>query len=100
MNQGVHPILATLGMMTLVSGISIYLTRGRTLSGLAGSLTRVSNQTVLGVPISFVLFLLVALGVHWLLTRSPLGIRIHMVGSNAEATRYSGVNTRRVLVWV
>ena len=38
--------------------------------------------------------------VHVLLTRTPLGIRIYMIGSNLEATRFSGVDTRRVLVWV
>jgi len=98
--HGVHPILVTLGTMTLVGGVSIYLTRGRTLSGLPASLVRVSNTTALGVPISFLLFLVVAVGVHLLLTRAPLGIRIHLVGSNAESTRYSGVDTRRVLLWV
>src|SRR5262249_51223733 len=29
-----------------------------------------------------------------------LGIRIHMIGSNLEATRFSGVDTRHVQVWV
>ena len=37
---------------------------------------------------------------HVLLTRTPLGIRIHMIGSNLEATRFSGVDTRRVQIWV
>jgi simple sugar transport system permease protein len=35
-----------------------------------------------------------------LLTRTALGVRIHMIGSNLEATRFSGVDTRRVLVSV
>ncbi len=34
---------------------------------------------------------------HVLLTRTPLGVRIRMTGSNAEATRFSGVDTRRVI---
>ena len=40
------------------------------------------------MPISFILFVIVAIAVHVLLTRTPLGIRIHMIGSNLEATRY------------
>jgi simple sugar transport system permease protein len=55
---------------------------------------------VWGVPISFVLFAIVTLGVHALLTRTVLGVRIHMIGSNLESTRYSGVDTRRVQIWV
>jgi simple sugar transport system permease protein len=95
---GVHPILVTLGTMTLVQGMSIFLTRGRTISGLPEPLLVVSNGTLCGVPISFVLFLALVGAVHVFLTRSPLGIRIHLVGSNAEATRFSGVDTRRVLI--
>jgi simple sugar transport system permease protein len=97
---GVHPILVTLGTQTLIAGISIWLTRGRTLSGFPDLLIRVSNETVAGIPISFGVFAVVALAVHILLTRSALGIRIHMIGSNLESTRFSGVDTRRIQIWV
>ena len=97
---GVHPILVTLGTMTLLHGISIYFTRGRTLSGFPEPLIVVANETIFGIPISFVLFTVVAIAVHVFLTRTALGIRIHMIGSNPEATRFSGVDTARVLVSV
>lgn len=97
---GVHPILVTLGTMTLLHGGSIFFTRGRTLSGFPDALTAISNRTVWGVPISFVLFAIVALAAHVLLTRTKLGVRIHMIGSNLESTRFSGVDTRRVQVRV
>lgn len=97
---GVHPILVTLGTMTLLHGVGIYFTRGRTLSGFPEPLIVVANETLLGVPISFMLFTLVAVAVHVFLTRTALGIRIHMIGSNPEATRFSGVDIRRVLVSV
>ena len=97
---GVHPILVTLGTQTLIAGVSIWLTRGRTLSGFPDALIAVSNETVLGIPISFGIFAVVASAVHVLLTRTALGIRIHMIGSNLESTRFSGVDTRRVQIWV
>ncbi len=93
----IHPILVTLGTMSLISGVSIFLTRGRTLSGFPEPVIAVANSTFLSLPISFILFLVLAAGVHVLLTQTPIGVRIHMTGSNAEATRYSGVDTRRVL---
>jgi simple sugar transport system permease protein len=98
--MGVHPILVTLGTMTLLHGFSIYFTRGRTLSGFPEALSYISNETVLGVPASFVVLLVVTFLAHVLLTRTALGVRIHMIGSNLEATRFSGVDTRRTLVWV
>jgi simple sugar transport system permease protein len=97
---GVHPILVTLGTMTLLHGVCIYFTRGRTLSGFPDALTAISNTTLCGVPISFVLFAIVAVAGNVLLTSTKLGVRIHMIGSNLESTRYSGVNTRRVQIWV
>jgi simple sugar transport system permease protein len=97
---GVHPILVTLGSMTLLHGVSIYFTRGRTLSGFPEPLLVVSNGTILGIPVSFILFILVAVAVHVLLTKRALGVRIHMIGSNLEAARYSGVDTPRVLISV
>ena len=97
---GIHPILVTLGTMTLLHGLSIYFTRGRTLSGFPDALTAISNTTIAGLPLSFIVFGVVAVAMHVMLTRTELGIRIHMIGSNLEATRFSGVDTRRVQVWV
>jgi simple sugar transport system permease protein len=97
---GVHPILVTLGTQTLITGVSIWLTRGQTLSGFPDALIHVSNETIAGIPISFGIFAVVTLGVHILLTQTVLGIRIHMIGSNLESTRFSGVDTRRVHIWV
>jgi simple sugar transport system permease protein len=98
--MGVHPILVTLGTMTLLHGFSIYFTRGRTLSGFPDALLVIANQTLSGLPISFILFVVVAILTHVVLTRTALGVRIHMIGSNLEATRFSGVDTRLVQVWV
>lgn len=97
---GVHPILVTLGTQTLIGGVSIWLTRGQTLSGFPDALIHISNETIAGIPISFGIFAVVAVGVHILLTRTVLGIHIHMIGSNLESTRFSGVDTRRVQIWV
>jgi len=98
--MGVHPILVTLGTMSVVNGTSIYLTRGTIISQFPDGFLWIANGTVLGIPVSFFLLLAAAAAVHLLLTRTPIGIQIHMTGSNLEATRYSGVDTRRVLVAV
>lgn len=97
---GIHPILVTLGTMTLINGLSIYFTRGRTLSGFPEPLLAIANNTLAGIPISFYIFIVLALGVHLLLIATPLGVRIHMLGSNLDATRFSGVDHRRVLISV
>ena len=95
-----HPILVTLGTKSLIDGISIYLTRGMALSGMPESLSATLNTTLLGVPLIFLLLIVVAVVIGVILRHTPFGVACAMIGSNLEATRYSAVDTRRVLVGV
>jgi simple sugar transport system permease protein len=97
---GVHPILVTLGTKSLIDGISIYLTRGTIISGLPGQYSAIGNALVLGVPVPFIVLIVAAVLVGVLLRRTGFGVATFMVGSNIEATRYSAIDTRRVLVGV
>ena len=97
---GVHPILVTLGTMTLINGIAVWLTRGATISGFPDAILFLGNGTLLGVPMPMIVFLICAGLLHVILTRTPFGVAVFMIGSNEQATRYSGVDTRRVLVGV
>jgi simple sugar transport system permease protein len=99
-NTGVHPILVTLGLMSLVDGISIDLTRGTVVSGFPEAFLVLGNATLLGVPVPFLVLAAVAVAVSLTLTRTGFGISIYMIGSNLEATRYSGIDVKRVLVGV
>jgi simple sugar transport system permease protein len=97
---GVHPILVTLGTKSLIDGISIYLTRGMALSGVPEQLSATLNASVIGVPIIFLLLVAAAIVLGIILKHTPFGIACAMIGSNIEATRYSAIDTRRVLVGV
>lgn len=97
---GVSPILVTLGTMTLVRGAAVGMTHGNVLSGFPPWLLYVGNGTPLGIPAPLIVFAVIALPVAVMLTRSPFGIDIAMIGSNERAARFSGVNTRRVLLKV
>lgn len=98
--MGVHPILVTLGTMSVIDGISIYLTRGTVISGFPEAFQWLGNGTLLGLPMPFLLFIAAAVAVGLVLTRTAFGISVYMVGSNLEATRYSGVDTRRVIIGI
>ena len=97
---GVHPILVTLGSMTLVNGIAVAATRGGPIGGFPDALLFVGNGTVLGVPVPMILFAGCALVTAILISQTPFGIAVRMIGSNERATRYSGVNTHWILVGV
>ena len=97
---GVHPILVTLGTKSLIDGVSIYLTRGMALSGVPDAFAAAAASTPLGVPLIFLLLVAVAVAVGVILKHTPFGLACAMIGSNPEATRYSAVDTGRVLVGV
>jgi simple sugar transport system permease protein len=99
-NMGVHPILVTLGTKSVLDGVSIWLTRGTVVSGLPESFQWLGNGLQWGVPMPFLVLIVAAAAVGLVLTRTAFGISVYMLGSNLEATRYSGVDTRRVLVGI
>lgn len=96
----VSPILTTLGAMTLIKGISIGLTHGEVLSSFPAPIVYIGNGSILSVPVVVLIFIAVAAVMALILNRTPFGQILHMLGSNEAATRYSGVDTRRVLVKV
>jgi simple sugar transport system permease protein len=93
----VSPILATLGMMTLINGLTIVITKGYVISGLPSQVRFIGNGTVAGVPFCTIIFALCALLLAAVLNRTPLGFNIYMLGSNPTASYFSGVNNRTVL---
>jgi simple sugar transport system permease protein len=95
---GITPILATLGTMQIYNGIAVAWTGGKTLYGSPAALTGIGTSTVGGVPTLFVIFVLVALAVGAVVNRTPLGLKITLQGANPTAARYSGINSRSVLM--
>ena len=94
----ISPILATLGTMTLLTGISVVLTKGYVLSGFPDAMLAIGNEDILGIPIPFLIFLACVGAMSVVLNHTPLGTRIYLMGSNPTACFYSGVNNRAVLI--
>lgn len=95
-----HPILVTLAMMIFLRGLGEFLTRGGDISGFPAFIRPLGHGSVLGVPVPLIVFLACAGLWHLLLSRTRLGFNIYMIGSNIAAARYSGVDTRKVIVLV
>ncbi len=96
---GAHPILVTLGTMIFLRGLGELLTRGSDISGLTDSFKTLGHESILGVPIPMLVFLLAVAACFYIMQFTKLGFSIHMVGSNPKASLYSGINVNRVLVW-
>lgn len=95
-----HPILVTLSMMIFLRGLGEFLTRGGDVSGFPSFIAPIGHGSIFGLPIPLLIFI-ACVGIwQLLLTRFKLGFGLLMIGSNIEAARYSGLNTRRILVLV
>lgn len=97
---GAHPILVSLGMMIFLSGLGEFLTRGGDISGFPAYVARIGHGSVMGIPTPLIVFLVAAVLWQLMLSRTRFGFSVYMLGSNPEATRYSGIDTRRVLVLI
>jgi len=92
------PILATLGTMTLYTGLTVAMTRGNAVFA-ENRLTFIGTSNVLGViPIPLVIFVVVVAIFAVILNRTPFGLKLYMIGSNVKAARFSGINVRQVLL--
>lgn len=97
---GAHPILASLAMMIFLRGLGEFLTRGGSVSGFPPELVWLGQGELFGVPVPLMIFALCVGLWALILNRTRLGFSIYQLGSNLEATRYSGINTRRSLTLV
>lgn len=96
---GYSPILATLGTMTLFVGIGTVITGGSTLFGVS-SLAAIGRGSVVGVPLPAIVFVLIAVLLGFVLHGRRFGFNVYLYGANPVAARYSGINTRRLLLAV
>ncbi|MCM3651785.1 ABC transporter permease [Metabacillus litoralis] len=98
---GVSPILVTLGTMVLFEGIILSITKGNSISGFSEVYSLIGNGYYMGiVPLSMIIFIIMAILTGVLLTKTKWGRSVYMVGSNPVASLFSGVNNSRVLMKV
>lgn len=95
-----HPILVSLSMMIFLRGLGEFLTRGGDVSGFPAYVQPIGHGLLFGLPVPLLILIACVILWHVLLTRTKLGFNTLMIGSNIEAARFSGVDTRKVLVLV
>ncbi len=95
---GVPPILATLGTMSFYGGIGIVITKGSALYDFSGGLKKIGNGYLFGfLPIPALIFIIVVLIMAFIIQKSNFGIKLYMLGTNAKAYEYSGLNRSKMI---
>ncbi len=92
------PMIVTLATQTLNTGISNFYTQGTSVGGLPGAYSKIFAVSIGNVvPISVFIFLLLAVIMHLVLTRTVFGRHLFQTGINEKAARVNGVNTSKIL---
>ena len=97
---GVPPFITTLALMLMARGLAFMTTGGFSIYQVPKTLTWLGQGSVLGIPNTVLLLVILYVSAHVFMTRTRMGRYIYAVGGNEEAARLSGVPVRRVIIFV
>lgn len=98
---GAPSFIATLGMLSLLRGLSLVLTSGWPVMGFAdSSFVKVMGGMIFNnkLPVQVLWMLLVLLIGGILLARTVFGQHVYAVGGNKIAAKFAGINTDRIKI--
>ena len=87
--------LATLGMFT---GVALYATGGQSIFGFPDSFRQIGIAAIAGIRLPVFLTLGLVLILHFILTRTKLGLSFYSVGGNRKAASLVGINVNRIKI--
>jgi ribose transport system permease protein len=96
----VAPFVATLGMLSIASGLAYAIGNGAPINGLPPGWDKIAGTKVfsLQLPVLIMIAGFLILGV--VMTRTSFGMRVYAVGGNRTAAEVAGVNARHILTSV
>ncbi|MBR7188142.1 MAG: ABC transporter permease [Clostridia bacterium] len=106
----IPPILATLGVNQLLTGIALVVTNGKAVSDIPIDYSAIINQKLLKVvpgkrgtvqgliPVQLLFFVAAALLVWFLLARTSYGKKLYLMGTSENVARFSGLKVDQLLI--
>jgi ribose/xylose/arabinose/galactoside ABC-type transport system permease subunit len=95
---GVPSFIATLGMLGVVSGLSLELTNGQSIYGFSSAYQRIGQGRVVGIPASVIFPAVLLVVLQFVLTQTRLGTYFYAVGGNRTAAEFVGISARRIKI--
>lgn len=94
------PFIVTFALMTILRGATYVITGGTTVRIDDRSFIAIGTGYFLGVPLPVWYMLVVLIAVSVILNKTKLGRHIYAIGGNQKAAEFSGINVRRVRMFV
>jgi ribose transport system permease protein len=94
----VDPFIATIGVSSVLLGLSEVIANGTTISSdIPSAFTDLGRTFVAKVPLTLAYVTVVALVLWYLLEQTPFGRRVYATGAARDAARLAGVKTDRII---
>ena len=93
------PFIVTLAIGIIARSLVMRFIRGATIIGnRIPEFTNIGNGSFLGIPIPFIIVIVMTIVLHIVLTRTKFGTYVFAVGGNESAARYSGIKVDRIKI--
>lgn len=97
---GLHSLVLTIGTAGIYGGAILVLTKGVAITGIPEGIHFLGRGDVMGMPVPFLIMLLVLAVALFLTTRTPMGRYMYAIGNNAAAARMLGIRVDRIRLLV
>lgn len=93
-----NSLVVTIGMLSVYSGLSLWITKGRTIVGLPKDVAFLGGGAFLGIPVPLYLMIGVFLIILFVTAKTVYGRRLYAVGNSPEAAKIVGIHVQRVRI--
>ncbi|WP_139418032.1 ABC transporter permease [Agromyces laixinhei] len=97
---GLQPFISTLVMMLAGRGLAKVITGGQNTAASNDPFEWIANGFLIGLPVVFLLAILIVVIVGLVVRRSALGLMIEATGINPKASRMAGIKPKGLLLTV
>jgi ribose transport system permease protein len=94
----VTPLVATLGMNSILFGAALVYTHGAPHGGISPGFAVFGQGHLMVFPVSTICWLTIALGTAWVSRQTVFGRQLYAVGANTVAARMMGIPVKRIVI--
>ncbi|UOF90345.1 ABC transporter permease [Fodinisporobacter ferrooxydans] len=94
------PFIVTLAMMTAARGLALLVSGGEPIQALSQTFGVIGGGYLAGIPIPIIIFLIIGVIFHIILTKTKIGKWIYAIGGNEQAAIIGGLNVDRIKIIV
>jgi ribose transport system permease protein len=93
-----NSLVVTIGMLSVYSGVSLWITKGRTIVGISKEVAYLGSGKFMGIPVPVYIMVCAFAVILFVTTKTVYGRRLYAVGNSREAAKIIGIHEQRVRI--